>query len=109
MYVSSKKRKDLEQGPPENATSTLSEGEIMALEFTACRNLANKLLRKQSLQHRPSSPTPELDMRSLDLHLKQRFVLLLSSFVSTGRGSTAAAVSDLLDGGKSCSIVFSSC
>lgn len=79
----------------------------MAFEVTASRNLANKLLRKQPLQNRPSSPTPELDMRSLDLHLKQRCVLP-SPFVSTGQDSMAAAASALFAGGECCSSVSSS-
>lgn len=64
--------RDLDEGPPEKATRTLSVGQIMALEMTASLNFPYKLLRKQSAQKRPSSALPP-EMGSLDLHLMQTF------------------------------------
>jgi len=49
---------NLEEGPPEKATRTLSVGEIIAFDVTASRNFPNKLLLKQSAQKRPSSIPP---------------------------------------------------
>ena len=69
---------DLEEGPPEKATRTLSVGESMALEVTAKRNLPKRLARKQSAQNWES---PSAEKGGLVLHLRHRplmlFLLLL--------------------------------
>lgn len=71
-----RREKDLEEGPPEKETRTLSVGEIIALEVTASLNLPNRLPRKQSKQNRPMSPStktvPEEARVSFTLHLRQR-------------------------------------
>ena len=91
----SKSGTDLDEEPPEKATRTLSEGVIMALAVTACRNFPNRLLRKQSPQNLAASPAPARGIGGLALHLKQR-PSAIGSVCSDG-GSSCCSVLWQLD------------
>ena len=57
IYTSSQRKKRKPgRSPPEKATGTLSEGEIVAREATAGLNFPYILLLKHSAQKRASSP-----------------------------------------------------
>uniref|UniRef100_A0A7C9EU47 Uncharacterized protein n=1 Tax=Opuntia streptacantha TaxID=393608 RepID=A0A7C9EU47_OPUST len=81
-----------EEGPPEKATRTLSEGEIMPLEVTASLNFPKRDPRKHSAQKRPSSPPPAPPATAgLALHLTQRLPLIEPLVVVRGFWSSTSS------------------